>query len=402
MVATDRVNKLGALLKQTEIRFGRKITSSYNCAQLSEEIQLKTSKYISAQTLRRLFSLVRSTTHPSPFTLDVLSNYCGYQDWYRFCRDGETKGEGTPETFANWVLDFYRAPLSRMWPSADYYIACKNIAERILSDQALLEVVPAQIAKLKSGQILFFECFPYIDGVAHAYKGHLQIYRENKLEDTQAQIFATSLLFLGAYLSQESSEMTKYHCELLAIGCPKQGDIHDIPIARYLGSQILYHCHHGNDGMVDIWLELAIVDYRNYYADLDHGFCNFFLVLSGYLFLAGLYKECIDILGYMDDPKWTKHFSDHPLNLGYREIARLIKSISLIRVGELDEGKRIFKELDPSRFVFTERKLYTIIYLGQKIRSCDKQAGKKKAKLIAEMNVLIDETRFTGLLKYAL
>ena len=127
------------LFREVENVFHHKISTSTNCNQLSREIQVKTSHYISAQTLRRLYGLVKTNTSPSLFTLDTLSQYCGYEDWNQLYSE-KRNIDSTPvqtKAFSKWVLDFYKAPLPKLWPSNDYFIACRNIAERIVTDDFL-------------------------------------------------------------------------------------------------------------------------------------------------------------------------------------------------------------------------------------------------------------------------
>src|SRR3954470_11064372 len=67
-----------AIMGELERVFGRCITSSRDCNDLSDDIFRKTQKQINPNTLRRIFGLVKAEYPPSQATLDILSKYCGF------------------------------------------------------------------------------------------------------------------------------------------------------------------------------------------------------------------------------------------------------------------------------------------------------------------------------------
>lgn len=389
-------NHLECLLRETENVFHRKIATSANCNQLTREIRVKTSQNISSQTLRRLFGLVKTDTSPSLFTLDALSQYCGYQDYSQFCAEMEIVDVRLVQikSFSKWVLDFYKAPLPNLWPSPDYYMACRNVAQRILVDGSLFKSLPSQLAALPSGQILFFECFPYIDGLGSGYQKHLKVYLQNKASDWQSQIFANCLLFFGSFLTKNDSQIKKYYAIVNSITCPLPGQLHNIPTARYLGTQILYNQYIGNNDEVLLWTKKGLNDYAEYYKKEELAFCNYFLILSEHLFLSGLYSECIELLNYAEDPKWNQYFISNLFDLGYYEVVQVILAISNLKIGNIIKGKQILKNVNASSFVFTKCKLYTLYLLQQQLSLCGNKATKKRAKIVNQIDRLVRDTGF--------
>ena len=384
------------LFREVENVFHRKIATSTNCDHLSREIQVKTSHYISSQTLRRLYGLVKTNTSPSLFTLDALSQYCGYEDWGQFSsekRDIDSPSAQT-ESFSKWVLDFYKAPLPKLWPSDDYFIACKNIAERIVTDDSLFKKLPSKLAALPSGQILFFECFPYIDGLGNGYQKHLKIYLQNKSNDWQAQIFGNCLLFLGSVLTKNENQIKKYYSIVNSLSFPSPGQLHDIPTARYIGTQILYHQFMGNHSETSRWIAKGLNEYSRYYEKKELSFCNYFFVLSEYFFLGGFYSECLELLEYVQNPKWKKYFNNYPVDLGYYEVAKVMLAISNIKIGNSTKGKQILKETNTGSFVFTKSKLYTLHYLSEQLNLSGVNANTKRKKIINQIDELVRDTGF--------
>jgi AraC-like DNA-binding protein len=394
MSKIQTTRRLRDLLKEVENTLRCNISTSSNCNQLSREILNKTSCYLSPQTLRRVFGLVKTKSLPSHFTLDTLCKYCGYQDWSQFATEKKrTTGTSAPkETFSKWILDFYQSPALNVWPSIDYFFACRNIAERIVSDKALYRALPPQLASMPSGQILFFECFPYIDGLGNGYQKHLQVYLHNKRDNWEAQVFANCLLFLGAYLTKSDKQIKYYYSVINSIKCPVPGDIHPLPTARYVGVQILYHHYVGNYEVTMQWLNKGVHEYiRLYTTTLQKVFdVNYYFILSEHLFLAGLYTNCSELVGTFINRKWKNYYTPE---FSYYSEAQLILAISNIKLGN-PVGKQQFKSVDLSSFVFTKSKLYTLHYLSQQLDSSGPKAVAKRRKIIQQIKRLVKDTGF--------
>jgi hypothetical protein len=392
----NSIHYLERLFEEVQNVFRCKILTAANCDLLSKEIQVKTSHYISSQTIRRLFGLVKTNTFPSLFTLNALSLYCGYQDWGEFCLEKIEieKSYVQNESISKWIVDFYRAPLPNLWPSPDYYIACKNVAQRIVMNESLFETLPSQLATLPSGQILFFECFPYIDGLCRGYQRHLQVYLQNKANDWESAIFANCLLFLGSFLARNNERTKQYFAIINSLACPLPGQVHCIPTARYLGTQIVYNQLIGNQAETTFWIGKAINDYAPVYKNQELGFCNFFFILGEYLFLGGYYTECLDILKYQDRYRWNDYFINNPFDLGYYEVMKLMLAVSNIKIGNTSVGKQLMKEVSTGNFTFTKRELYTLCFLREQLRQCGANVNVKRRKIENQIQELVKRTGF--------
>lgn len=63
------------------IGFSKSVTTAYDCSSLATAIETTIQKKVSVDTLRRFFGIIKSTSLPSTYTLDVLSKYVGYKNW---------------------------------------------------------------------------------------------------------------------------------------------------------------------------------------------------------------------------------------------------------------------------------------------------------------------------------
>ncbi|OFY85386.1 MAG: hypothetical protein A3F72_03725 [Bacteroidetes bacterium RIFCSPLOWO2_12_FULL_35_15] len=67
--------------KKIEVKAGIRVRYSRDCEILAEKIYEECKCKLSASTLRRLFGFVNGTKVVRGHTLDVISNYLGYQTW---------------------------------------------------------------------------------------------------------------------------------------------------------------------------------------------------------------------------------------------------------------------------------------------------------------------------------
>jgi hypothetical protein len=69
------------LKSEVETKYGRRIENSKDCRNLAILISEDTGDILSETTVRRCFGLLRASSKPSLETLNILSQYIGYNDW---------------------------------------------------------------------------------------------------------------------------------------------------------------------------------------------------------------------------------------------------------------------------------------------------------------------------------
>ena len=75
---SNTIPEIATLLKEVEVKYGRKVNTSTDFESLSVVIEREINEYISASTLKRLWGYVSLKPAPRVATLDVLSRFCGY------------------------------------------------------------------------------------------------------------------------------------------------------------------------------------------------------------------------------------------------------------------------------------------------------------------------------------
>lgn len=92
---------LEALLRQTEIRFGRTPRSPFDFQELAFDIQSVTGRTIGLSTLKRIWGYVNDQSGTTFTTLSLLCRYIGYNDWDAFCRSTADNHKSKESAFSS-------------------------------------------------------------------------------------------------------------------------------------------------------------------------------------------------------------------------------------------------------------------------------------------------------------
>lgn len=365
--------------------FGKPLTHSFECELLSKDIEKVTNNYISPQTLRRTFGFLDSDFSPSVKTLNILSQYVGFPNWYSVM---EHAGQSTYTPLqldqeANLYLDFYQINV-KTEADMNYHNACRNIAFRILFNPALLSKLSSSLARNPVSQIYFFERFPFIDGLRSEYKRSVQLYLQKKTDE--AQVFGNSLLLLAAFLGGKSKEVKNY-CEKINQTGIREA-MHPFIVARIIGSNILKRISFNES--IHNWLEEA-QKWNLYF--LHKGSYTFWHypyfqhMMSDYLNLAGMFKESNGILRAVQQTN-----KNYEIEKGYEEALEVISRIA-----------RHPSSSDDFKYWFTTTKAFESIHpLFRKFYELQAHCvyrsvlpnGLKKQKTSDRINELIAQTGF--------
>ncbi len=74
----------GKLKDAVLLHFNAPVSTTNDAIKLSEHVYKKTRKAVNYNTLRRLFNVVPTTSHPSLYTLNALAEYVGQTNWDTF------------------------------------------------------------------------------------------------------------------------------------------------------------------------------------------------------------------------------------------------------------------------------------------------------------------------------
>lgn len=368
--------KLHHLKKMTEKKFGRTIVTSKDCNDLTKAL-LENTTYtnLHAQTIRRLYDLVKSDFSPSIYTLDLLGQYVSNTSWadYNFNEEIETQNI---KSEADWVLDYYR----------DEQFGINKVVDKIAANEDLQNLVIVKLASFKAAQWMLFENRPFRDSLNKSYKKAIEVYIEAK-GTTEAEIFGFGMLFNSAFLTENTFEIERYFKIIDAISLTK--DVYNIPAARKFGVPLLYY-HLNNDevNFLKTFNEALIA--RNLYQDkMSLTDSNFDSILVEHLILIGRYRECKIV--WELHLKFSVNHSDSTNSACYQQFIILIEAFVF---GHQKFNKNILC-FDSEKMRIGERKYYNLMFLVYLIKFTKKSSRLKLLKLNKQLDDLIFDTGYT-------
>lgn len=380
---TVDVNKIEELRKLTYQSFGKPLTHSFETESLSSDIRKLTGVYLSPQTLRRFFRFVDSPFAPSMKTLEALAQYNGFSSWHSFINSGSQNFQPLSlDQEANLYLSFYQIEMQTEG-DMNYHNATRNIALRILFNPQLLSKLSASLAKNAVAQVYFFEHFPFIDGLCSEYKRSIRLYLQKK--DPSAQVFGNSLLFLSAFLAKRTRELPIKIERINRVTLEQS--MHPFTVARYIGSNILYHTITCGDA--EMWIEKAR-EWNQFF--LQKGTVGFWRypyfqhMICDYLNMAGLFEDSRDIL------RSSRRFGDFfAIENGYPEALDVIS-----HVGRRCRSKEAFMKWFDAKSFQSVHPLFRNYHRLQALCAYLPLArnDKKKQRLLAEKQMLVRQTGF--------
>ncbi len=243
-------------------------TLSINSSQdLSNEIFEKTGECISATTIQRFFELVSNTSYPSKFTLNILSDYAGFQDWETFKSNFNeelpctTKNIVSPDEFG---IELFSICLkNKDYDSVFEYLdllpeegiefekrhkIADALGKTIRHDKKSRNYLLKRLAKSHNGRIYFYETFVDIDYLNVYYSDALNNYylksqnSFNKKNVNSDTTFAKSIKFISDLKSGHKKKAIYTANELLSkvsINTHWSEFGHPFPYARMLSVYII-------------------------------------------------------------------------------------------------------------------------------------------------------------------
>lgn len=96
----DLEEKVSALRKAVERRFGAGVSTPAEFKRLSDDIVVRLSVSMSVSTLMRVWGYVASGTRPNASTLNTLARYAGYRDFKQFADGGGASHDSSSDVLS--------------------------------------------------------------------------------------------------------------------------------------------------------------------------------------------------------------------------------------------------------------------------------------------------------------
>jgi len=375
-----------------ENRYGKPITFSSECIDVSKHILNTTGLNISAQTLRRMLGFIDNKVMPSKNSLEIIALYCGYNSFKDLIQSQKKQINISKNDNITIIKSFYNIDLHAAY-DFNYQNACGNIAELILNDRSLLNQVSSFLSKSKIAQIFFFERFPYIDGLCNGYETSLKKYYQEK-KTTEAQLFSLCLLHLGAVLSLNKQKAKKYLHAINTI--PVTKEIHSFVIARKLMANLLNAYSDKNELLLESLIYEAFTTEKEVRKTKNDYFPFFTFIMCDAFHLIERPLEAekmLQICNTYEAPNNEK-LTEIPIEAGYFKVIELMNGLSAYHLGDHKKAKRILNSIEVQTIPFIFRNYFLIQMKRIEYKLCVKASSKKKTSILNELNALIEKTGF--------
>lgn len=364
--------KLDHLKKMVEQKFGRTIVTSKDCNDLVKTLLIdETTANINAQTIRRLFGLVKTTHAASVFTLDLLCNYVANCSWAMY--NHQNKIDKSLIVLSDWIFELYANPK----------FGYTKVVDAIAEDENLQNLLLNRMADLSSAHWMFFENRPLRDSLNNTYINALIKYMHCK-GDNEAHIFVYGMLFMGAFLTENLTDVEKYFHLINSI--PLSNDVFQIPAARKFGVPLLYYTLKNDSYNFEKTLDLAIEARSKYVKEMEFDHVCFDIILLEHLLFTGN-QEAINrffFIYFQDKQKSRKKNQPY-----FAQIYLLVCAYN---------HKNFYRpvlKFDVNQLRIGERKFYNLLFVTYLLRHIKTSSKLKRIKLQSQLNSLIKATGYT-------
>lgn len=336
-----------------------KLLRSVDCDRLAKVVSEQTNTYINGISFKRLYGFTKYPFNPAIQTLDILSQFVGYRNWYEF---GLSLNDNQPisNSELDILLSFYDFDLINHIEYHDGGIQSmsRKIALRFREDVGTFKRAIPLIAKKKYAQIFFIEHFPDYDNLCNYY---YLLYDEylNQNKSDSPQLFGYSMLFLKAFWKFSELDCKKHILEINKLNMTS--DFHPYLIGRYFACNILFEFNYGNKKKViklyDNYLQLRSQLPKNGKHFLDFPASDY--ILSEALLQVKAYKKSIKVIELA--------FGEFPLKMefvrkGYYRQMQLVWLISKKKLNPKFSMSLALQKINPSNFYFISQKYFSVIY----------------------------------------
>ena len=369
--------------------FSRSVCNVYDCKLLEEDIFKAIAQRVSVDTLRRLFKILKGNSSPSTFTLDVCSNYVGYNGWESLIQSHSEQNilhqkslvfdvienDISFDELSNRINTFSKS--KELYETFNQIILAKSQKEDVVFFERIFELriifefnetfkyniyhsihlLACLCMKkdwLKNIAVNNYFNLPYENDYFvewlvvpenDYYAELLENYYQSKKSDKQVVLF-NSLIKCTQFAETENRELFLEHYKIAEDFDVKQNSIINILKMRYLGVQ-LYWDKQFNEGLFQKNLIDAIVKHH-YINTKDAGdrVSSIFMICQ-YLSHVNAYETII--LLYEQNSKRHSKILGYWAELNFNQL-KVYYAFALLKLDQNEKAKEIFKQIDVHKF----------------------------------------------------
>ena len=371
------LQNLNHLRNTVSDKCGREIKSSNDCDFLAGEIA-KLGISINPQTFRRFFNLVKWSGGFSPYTLNSLSSYSGFNDYTSF-KNSLIENE----------MELLLGDINSTRSDDDYWSISASICQKISDSPAHLAILHHQLMKYPAARIFFMEHHPMRDLAGTVYSQYFQEYLKYK-SCNEAKIYAYGFLYIGAFLTANSPFMEIYSQKVAE--SELSSEVYVLPAGRKFGVQLLNAwVNKEEERFTKIFTEMVTA--RQTYEEISQSsVCSFEYAVLEHLIFTDKTEE----MRFLIDNNTSQLFSDRGFVRQHRkenheECWKIMCAIAYLKMKEYELCENNLRAVNLEKLSLGWRKYYSILYYFAKYEFVEIE---EKPEIEKRLNHLIEETHF--------
>jgi tetratricopeptide (TPR) repeat protein len=374
---------LSNLKTQILEKSGITLSRPSDCDELSHHVWQATNQLINPITFKRIFGFVKYPFSPSLQTLNILSQFLGFKDWYDFEQACSDFTPISTNELAIYLSFFEFDSINRIEEhDGGLQSFSRKIALRFREDsETFKQVIPA-LASNSFAQMFFIEHFPDYDNLVSYYYLLYEAYLKNK-KTTEAQLFGNSILFLKVLWTLNKKEANVYIQKMDSFSLHK--NIHPYIIGRIYACKLVHNYIFGNQKLIPELIKEFNDKTANLPIDGNHfrDFPAAHYIFSEALFLTKQYQSCISVV--------EEALSKFPIRTefirkGYYRQMQIFWYLSKCKLGESQLENDFLLKINPENYYFISKRHFSIYFHWAKFLNNQKIECLNEAKKLAILN----------------
>ncbi len=362
--------------------YGGSISSKTDCDRLSELIESRTHKVVSVNTLRRFFDVMPTSGKPSLETLNILSAFCGYTDFFDFNQSLNERAKAaqsdmtldavnylyqalgdTPQFYItlSWLikfafrdnnisflksffdLDVFKGKFD--YTQGEFKKPLMDFGLELQSSPKMFDLLVGHYASNPVAQALYFECFVDYDSLVIRHHHAVRTYSQTR-KDNEAQLFSLCILFLHSLLLKDRVTCSDLIKRINAIDF--SSELHPFPAGRKMACNILFQAFYL--GSIKPTLIKEIFETEKLMprqGSLGRDLPSYHAMVAEAFAWSGLYHEAISVVELaLQSYKTESNYHTQ----GLLSNLLLTYSDALFKSSKAEESREVFNKIDVANF----------------------------------------------------
>jgi hypothetical protein len=370
------ISVVNQLRKNIEKKFGKDIQTATDCDNLVSLITRDCKTNISFQTLRRFFGLIKTTSGSSHFTLDLLSQYCGYGNFKEF-----------RNTCNNQELELFFGNSDNT--NHNYWDRSEQLCQQIIKSPDLLVSTHHRLMSFPMARKYFMENHPLRDLLGSVYVQYFSAYLKYNTSN-EAKIFAYGFLFQSSFLLQNTESMDLYYNKVKETELTE--NVHVIPAGLKFGVQLLYADFTGNENLFKRYFAEMKKARLRYRTASEKSVCSFeSTVLESLIFtnrsqeMKFLIENNTFQINNDEDYIPSKRKETHD------EVWKILCAVAYQKMRDKKNTERFLNQINLKNLGTGWKKYYSLLYYSVYFHSAQQD---QKIECFSKLKILISETYF--------